>query len=535
MQKSEKCGIVIIVMEITTSRKIDNNSVLVFVLKETGFSKNSKQRPEIENHPFFKSLDRQDKDFLLDFQKKSPIKDSHSHLIYLPSRREVIFLGVPERKNWNHRKALITARRAVFFARRERVKGITINLEDFISNDFKNNAVRLAEVIAIQIEMANFEFVQYKEKPKEGWNFVESVVVFSKKSPKAVYASINSGKIIGEEINKARILSNTPGGDMTPKKLADDAIKSAKEAGFKIKVLEEQDIKKLKMGGVLGVSKGSNERPKFIIMEYMKGGKTEQPVVLVGKGVTFDTGGLNLKSEQGIYEMHMDMSGGAAVIHTVAAIARLKLKKNIIGIVPAVENMPSGSSYRPGDLLKTMSGKTIEVLNTDAEGRVILADGLTYAKKYNPSLIIDVATLTGSAMAALGQKASAIFTRSQKLERELRAVGEKTGDFVWPLPLWEEFEEDIKGTFGDVANVGKTRYGGAITGAVFLWQFVKNSSSDFLSLKKGNASYLNSNRDIPWVHIDIAPRMTSFEGEFLAKGAAGASIGLLVYFLRDNK
>ena len=235
-------------------------------------------------------------------------------------------------------------------------------------------------------------------------------------------------------------------------------------------------------------------------------------MVLVGKGVTFDTGGLNLKREDAIYEMHMDMSGGAAVIHAIASLARLKVKHNVIGLVPAVENMPSGKSYHPGDLLKTMSGKTIEVLNTDAEGRIILADSLTYAHRYKPRLVIDVATLTGSALAALGQRASAIFTTDMETEKKLREVGEKTGDFVWPLPLWEEYEPEIKGTFGDIANLGKTRYGGAITGAVFLWQFIK---------------------EYPWVHIDIAPRMTATEDEFLAKGSAGPSIALLVNFLRS--
>jgi leucyl aminopeptidase len=264
------------------------------------------------------------------------------------------------------------------------------------------------------------------------------------------------------------------------------------------------------MGGILGVAAGSDHEPQLIILEY-RGGKKEKPIVLVGKGVTFDTGGLNLKPESGINEMHMDMSGGAAVITTTLLASKLKLKKNIITLVPAVENMPSGSSYRPGDILRTMSGKTIEVLNTDAEGRIILADALCFAKRYNPRLVIDVATLTGAAIIALGQRASAIFTPDPKLEELIRLVGEESGDYVWPLPLWEEYEEEIKGTFGDVANVGKTKYGGATIGAVFLWQFVK----DFLQ----------------WLHIDIAPRMTAIDGEYLAKGSAGAPVRLLIKLL----
>ena len=267
------------------------------------------------------------------------------------------------------------------------------------------------------------------------------------------------------------------------------------------------------MGGVLGGAQGSDEDPQFIILEYFGAAKSEKPIVLVGKGVTFDTGGLNLKPSAYIYEMHMDMSGGAAVIHTVVLAARLGLKINVVGLVPAVENMPSGSSYHPGDLLKSMSGKTIEVLDTDAEGRIILADALTYAQKfYSPRLVVDVATLTGSAAGALGERASAIFTPDENLEKKFRILGEASGDYVWPLPLWEEYEEEVKGTFGDWANVGKTRYGGAITAAVFLWQFIKESK-------------------IPWVHIDMAPRMTSIEGEYLSKGAAGAPVRLLIKLL----
>lgn len=215
--------------------------------------------------------------------------------------------------------------------------------------------------------------------------------------------------------------------------------------------------------------------------------------------------------------MHMDMSGGAAVIHTIVAVARLKLKKNIVVLVPAVENMLSGASYRPGDLLRTMSGKTIEVLNTDAEGRVILADALEYAKKYDPLVVIDVATLTGAAIVALGLRYSGLFTPDKELEECFREIGTTVGDPVWPLPLSKDYEDDIRGTFGDWANTGKKGVGGgASTAATFLWQFTKNA--------EGVDSY-------PWVHIDIAPRMTTIEGEYLAKGAAGTPVRLLIRFL----
>jgi leucyl aminopeptidase len=297
---------------------------------------------------------------------------------------------------------------------------------------------------------------------------------------------------------------------MTPRLLATEAKKAAAGLPIKVTILEKKEIKTLKMGGILGVSQGSVEEPRFIVMEYFGAAKTKSPIVLVGKGITFDTGGINLKPSDYISDMHMDMSGGAAVIHTLVLAAKLKIKKNLIGLIPAAENMPSGSSYRPGDILISMSGKTIEIGNTDAEGRVVLADALTYAERYKPELVIDVATLTGAAVVALGQRASAIFSREEKHLRALQTAGEAVGDYVWPLPLWEEFEEDIKGTFGDWSNTGKTRWGGAITAAAFLSQFAKNYS---------------------WLHIDIAPRMTTIDGEYLAKGAAGAPIQLLIKFL----
>ncbi|QQS20705.1 MAG: leucyl aminopeptidase family protein [Candidatus Moraniibacteriota bacterium] len=257
-----------------------------------------------------------------------------------------------------------------------------------------------------------------------------------------------------------------------------------------------------------GRRKGSAIPPKLILLEY-RGAKDvrESPIVFVGKGVTFDTGGINLKPSDAILGMNMDMSGGAAVLHALSLSARLGVRKNLVALIPAVENMPSGSSYRPGDVLRSMSGKTIEVLNTDAEGRIILADALHYAKRYHPRLVVDVATLTGAALVALGERASAIFTRDAELEKGIRELGELSGDFVWPLPLWEEYDEEIRGTFGDVANIGRTKWGGAITAAAFLAQFAIGYR---------------------WVHIDMAPRMTAVEGEYLAKGAAGAPVRLLL-------
>lgn len=494
-------------MEIKNSKLILKTETPVFLLRD---------EDRIDRHAFFKFLDKLDRDYLLNFQKNFPIKKENSYPIVLPSGYKVLVMGVGSKLALNNRKVIITARRIISMARAEKLKNLAINFGDFIIRDNKEDQKLLAEVLAMQMEMANYEFVKYKTPKSDGWFFIQEINIFSEDG-KILGDSLVRGKIVGEEINNTRTLSNTPGSDMTPQVLADEAMQVAERYSFKVEILEEKEMALLKMGGVLGVAKGSIEKPKFIVMSYLKGKRGEKPVVLIGKGVTFDTGGLNLKPDNSIYEMHMDMSGGSAVIHTIAAIARLKIKKNVIGLIPAVENMPSGSSYHPGDVLVTMNGKSIEVLNTDAEGRIILADALEYAKRFKPRLVIDVATLTGSAMSALGQRASAIFSTNSKLTQKFQDLGERVGDFVWPLPLWEEYEEDIKGTFGDVANIGKSRYGGAISAAVFLWQFIKSE---------------NEAPNIPWVHIDMAPRMTVTENEYLAKGAAGAPVGLLTEFLK---
>lgn len=409
------------------------------------------------------------------------------------------------------RKLITLARKAVREAKAAKMRTLVIRMEELAFPGIGCTDLELGRLVAENIEMANFEFVKYRTKPKDGWDALRAVH-FAGRSGKDFERGIREGRIIGEEVNKTRDLANTPGGDMTPSKLAEAAKTAAHGLPIEVTVLDEKEMEELGMGAILGVGRGSEDKPRFIVMEYRGGAEGEAPIVFVGKGVTFDSGGLNLKPSDGIYEMHMDMSGGAATIHAIVLAARLKLKKNIITLVPAVENMPSGSSYHPGDLLRSMSGKTIEILNTDAEGRVILADALHYAKRYKPALVVDIATLTGAAMVALGTKASAIFTREEDIAADLRELAEESGDYVWQLPLWDEYEADIKGTFGDWANTGKGRNGGAITGAMFLYQFVKD--------EKGEAAY-------PWVHIDIAPRMTAGEGDELAKGAAGAPVRLL--------
>jgi len=426
---------------------------------------------------------------------------------------ETLELGIGKPEEMNLRKFRILCRAVVQAAKAHKVAKIAVQLEPF--KNLKDVALEhLAQLAAENFEMANFEFTHFKTKPKEGFDTVEEVLVYGKVSP-ATEKAVRKGQLIGQAVNACRVLANTPGGDMTPTLLAKAAKNAMKGLPVKVTVLGVKEMKKLGMGALLGVASGSTEAPTFTILEY-KGGKGK-PIVLAGKGITFDSGGLNLKPSASIYEMHMDMSGASAVIHAVALAARLKLKRNVVGLLPSAENMPGNEAVRPGDVLKSLSGKTIEVLDTDAEGRLVLADALTYAKRFKPSVVVDIATLTGAAMIALGEHASALLTRDDALAHAVEESGEASGDYVWRLPLWDEYEERVKGTFADLKNVpggATSRYGGAIDGGMFLWQFAKEL-------------------DCPWAHLDIAPRMTAAPGDELSKGAAGEPVRLLVRFIEQ--
>ncbi|PIR85508.1 leucyl aminopeptidase [Candidatus Kaiserbacteria bacterium CG10_big_fil_rev_8_21_14_0_10_45_20] len=430
-----------------------------------------------------------------------------------------ISIGVGKSADITRRVLIRVIRKSIRVARDQKQKAVVID-----ANDLHFPAIReiddqeLGRLLAENILLANYEFTRYKSKKDTLYADVEAVTI--RNASQALKKGMQQGEIIGKEVNNVRDLANTPGGDMTPQTLAQATREATKGTSVLVSILDKKEMQKLNMGLILGVAKGSPEEPKLIVMEYWGAGKpsapsknqndSKKPIVLVGKGVTFDTGGFNLKPESGMFGMHHDMAGGASVIGAISAVAKLKLKKNVIGIVPAVENMPSGTAYRPGDVLTSMSGKTVEVINTDAEGRLILADALTYAERYSPRLVLDIATLTGASLVALGQRASAIMTRKSKIEMALREQGELSGDYVWPLPLWKEYDADIRGNVADIGNLvvqGNSRYGGAINGGIFLAQFTQK---------------------YPWAHIDMAPRMESISEDNLAKGSTGEPVRLLI-------
>ena len=414
------------------------------------------------------------------------------------------------------RKMVLFLRKIVATAKQNKLSSITLDWKELRAlADKKISDKKLGEVATVAWGMADFDFNVYKSEPEGGFDSVEEIFVLN--APKLAREGALRGELVAIEVNSCRALSNTPGGDMTPKVMADIAKTIVKGTKVSVQVLGKKEMEKLGMGAVLGIAKGSSEEPQFIVMEYKGAAKTKKPVVLVGKGVTFDTGGLQVKPGDSMYEMHMDMSGGAAAMHAVVLAAKLKVKANVVALIPSVENSLSGAAVRPGDILTSLSGKTIEILHTDAEGRVILADALTYAKRYDPKIVVDIATLTGASLVALGTQASAYMTNQDRLVPTLQRLGEESGDYVWPFPAWEEYEPLVKGNFGDVANIpatGNSRHAGVIGGGMFLREFAKDLKC-------------------PWVHIDMSPRMTANKDEFLTKGAIGAPVRLLLGIIEE--
>jgi leucyl aminopeptidase len=317
---------------------------------------------------------------------------------------------------------------------------------------------------------------------------------------------------VAEAVNWARDLVNTPAGDMPPAQIAREAQKMARQFGLPCKVWGEAELKKGGFGGILGVGAGSVNPPRLIELTY-KGAGTATPIALTGKGIAFDSGGLSLKDAAGMETMKMDMGGAASILGTMKAIARLKVKVNVIAAIPCSENMPSGSAQKPGDVIRHRGGKTSEVLNTDAEGRLVLADALAYLAEQGPACIVDTATLTGACMVALGTDVGGAIGTSDEVVDELIRAGEATGEPIWQLPLFADYRALIDSKVADIKNIGK-RYGGAITASWFLAEFVGET---------------------PWVHLDIAGPAFSEHGNDLGPaGGTGMPVRTLVRFLQDR-
>jgi leucyl aminopeptidase len=372
------------------------------------------------------------------------------------------------------------------------------------------SATEVGQVVVEGAAHGGWQFTELKQPGDDPKPELEAVaVVVDPADASAAEAGRSVGDAIAAGHRMTRGLQMQPGNVCTPTYLADQAAKLAKAHGFTITVLDRAQMKKEGMGALLAVAQGSAEEPRFIALEY-KGGGSQAPVVLVGKGVTFDSGGISIKPAQNMEDMKFDMSGAAAVLGTFEALGRLKPKLNVVGLIPSTENLPSGTAVKPGDVIKSHLGKTIEIINTDAEGRLILCDALSYARRFKPAAVLDAATLTGAVVVALGHHAIGIMGNDEALLAEVRDAGERAGERCWPLPLWDEYRDLVKSEIADVKNSGG-RSAGTIAGAWFLREFVDG---------------------FPWVHLDIAgTAYTETESATQGKGPTAVGVRLFTEFL----
>ncbi|HTL69765.1 MAG TPA: leucyl aminopeptidase [Candidatus Eisenbacteria bacterium] len=443
-------------------------------------------------------------------KKKFSGKAGESFFIPLTPKTggSILLLGLGKKEKFTLEKVRRAASKLLSQAKLFRHESVRFDVDSF-ARGFSD-----AETAAAAVEgfrLADYHFGKYKSRPSPAASVAE-VELVSPGRGKALARAVAEAEIVSEGVIFTRNLMNEPANVMTPARLARAAKEMAAKNGLLCKILGPAEIRRLKMGGVLGVAQGSVNPPQFIILEN-RAHRSARPVVLAGKGITFDSGGISIKPSGDMDKMKFDMGGAAAVIGAMKVIANLKLPVHVIGLAPAAENMPGSTAQRPGDILTCLNGKTVEVLNTDAEGRLILADALSYAKRYKPRALVDIATLTGSCGSFFGDIASGVMGTDPDLIRRLIAAGERTGERCWELPLWDEYFELIRATYADVQNTSR-KASGAITAGMFLKEFADHTPS--------------------WAHLDIAgtawadnPRPLS------AIGATGVGVRLLVELVKS--
>jgi leucyl aminopeptidase len=427
------------------------------------------------------------------------------------SMKRIMLLGLGKREKFTDESARVCAGRATR-------KAQELGIKEFSILQFSNLDEGLVEAMTEGITLASYSFDKYKETKESNSKIEEAAILINSDSPRFQSVAEKSNLIV-EAVNFARDIANLPPNDCPPAYLASIAVSLAQDYGLKARIIDRYELENMGMGGIIAVGKGSNNPPKLIVLEYIGvSDSTQKPYLLVGKAVTFDTGGISIKPSEKMDEMKFDKCGGCTVLSIIRAVASMKLAVNVIGIVPSVENMPSATSYRPGDIVRMYNGKSVEVLNTDAEGRMILADALAYGiATYNPKAVIDLATLTGAAIIALGANVAAVIGSNKQLIERLRRQSDKTGEKMWELPLYDEYHDQIKSAYADIKNIGG-RPGGAITAAAFLSNFVN---------------------DVPWVHIDIAGTAWLQEGtsekSYNSRGATGFGVRTLVKLLMEDE
>ncbi len=429
----------------------------------------------------------------------------------IPAKR-VLIVGLGKEEEFGLEAIRVAAATAA-----KRVRGLRIKSFSTIVHGGGRGGINLADATQAVVEgteLALYTFKELKTEPEDDPKKVHDMtfVVFDESKRSEVEAAVKAGRKIVAGVHLARDLVNRPANYATPTILAQHAQEMAGEFDMACQVLDEAEMAELGMGSLLSVAQGTDEPAKFIILEHNAGRDDLDTVVLVGKGITFDSGGISLKNREGMGNMKGDMAGGAAVLGAMRAVAALDLPLHVVGLVPATENLPSGKAYKPGDVVRAMNGKTIEVISTDAEGRMILADALVYADRYRPKAVVDLATLTGSIFVALGHHAIGLFSNDDDLAARLETAGLTSFERLWRMPLFKEYGEQIKSDVADFKHTGG-RAGGASVAAIFLSKFVG---------------------DFAWSHLDIAGKAWS-DGEkpYTPKWATGIGVRLLVQFLRD--
>ena len=432
------------------------------------------------------------------------------HSVNGVAAQRILLIGCGKENEFGLRQFKKTLNVTVKVLKEHNVRDAVIYLSELTTKDL--NLAQRIKLAAETIHHGVYQFTQLKSKNDKTRINLQKVILNvadAKYLPKARLA-VAMGNAVAQGVTTARDLGNLPGNICTPAYLASTAQKNAKHySNMKVRVLKQKDMEELKMGAFLSVAKGSRQPPRLIVVEYSGGKKDDKPVVLVGKGITFDSGGISIKPSQAMDEMKFDMCGAASVLGTMVTIGELQLPINVVAIVPSCENMPDGAANKPGDVVTSMSGQTIEVLNTDAEGRLILCDALTYSEQFKPKAVIDVATLTGACVVALGKHPCGLLSNKNALVQDLLDAGTRSDDRAWQLPLWDDYQDQLKSNFADIANIGGPQ-AGTITAACFLSRFTEK---------------------LDWAHLDIAG--VAWESGH-HKGATGRPVPLLSQYLLDQ-
>ena len=460
------------------------------------------------------------KDILKPLWKEEAFRGERKESLFLPffeGKGHIALIGLGDEKKLDYEACRRAGARAFKELKRHRRKTAEVQAGALL----RGNVSSVEEAVQALTEgfiLSCYECRDFKQPQKKPRPEPENISFCfeDKNQKKEAESGLQKGRILGSSVNAVKTLANYPGNLMTPSILARKALQLTKNTKIKTTVWDKARIKKEKMGGLLGVSLGSSEEPRFIIMEYKGAGPGAKPVCLVGKGLTFDSGGISLKPSHSMDEMKFDMCGSTVVLGALLAVEKLKLKVNVTGLIASSENMPGAAANKPGDILKARNGKTMEVLNTDAEGRLILADALSFACEQKPQAVFDAATLTGAIVMALGNIFTGFFTKNEDLAQKIKSASEITGERVWRLPLTEEHREDMKSSLADVANMSSVRGAGSSTAAAFLEHFV--------------------DKKIPWAHFDIAGTAYNTAGRLdycAPKSASGVMIRTFVELVRS--